>query len=382
MPDDADIPTVQPADSPRELPVARQARRASPPESSGFRTLLRWFVSTALIVSLGINVVLVVWLLPDVRSNRLSERYYSGEFSASDKIAIVQIDGILMDGATDYASQQIKDAAQDEDVKAVVVAVNSPGGSVMASDLLYQQIKDLREGKWENQRRGKPVVVAMESVAASGGYYIAVPADKIFAQPATQTGSIGVWLSLLDLSKVPEHYHIDMRTFQAGELKTSGGMFKDMTPQERKYLQEGVDKMYDRFLKVIKEGRGSRLKHNLRDEIASTRVELKDGQIYVRRLADGGVFMADDAKNYGLVDEIGYTREAVEEAKQIAGLRTAKVITYNRPVTFMGALLGVENKTPEPQLRLDQIPGTTARLWYLAPGYELTGARLPLQLPK
>lgn len=378
-----DIPSVQPIGGGNEPPVARPARVSyGPPPPSAFASVLGWMFRIVLVASLFGNVLLLYLYLPDsmLGSNRLTEKYHSGSASARDKIALVRIDGSIIEGLMGYASQQIRDAARDDRVKAVVVAINSPGGSVTASDQLHKQISDLRDGKWEkpsgSSSNAKPVVVAMESIAASGGYYIAVPAQSIFAEPTTITGSIGVYIPILDAHELVEKYGVKMHYVKKGELKASGSMFKEFTPEERQEYEEETEATYQRFMKIIRDGRGSKLKAGLRDELKIPSL-IRPGETVTRRLADGGIFTPAIALQYGLIDQIGYTDDAVAEAKKLAGITEAKVITYNRPISFSESFLGMDAKNHESALSLHNVPGLTARMWYLTPGYELSGVKVP-----
>jgi len=375
-----EIPSVQPIQPADDFPVARRMRSANGP--SGFQAVVGWMLRVVLVLSLLANAYFIFKYMPasTASSGKLTERFHSGNANAASKIAIVRIEGTIVEGLISFASQQIKDAARDDDVKAVVVVVNSPGGTVTASDQLWKQIKDLRDGKSERQSFKKPVVVSMESVAASGGYYIAAPAERIFAQPTTVTGSIGVYASFLDLHEFAQKYGVTMNTIKKGELK-GGSMFHAMKPEERREWEDLLEHTYQRFMAIVKEGRdgqkgGPRLKYGLRDEI---QLKSREGETFVRRLADGGVFNADQARDLGLVDQIGYLEDAIQESKKLAGLTEARVVSYDRPFTLLGALIGIRHREADGALHLNDIPGVTRRLWLLTPGYELSGIKVPQQ---
>jgi protease-4 len=337
------------------------------------------FLILVLLVS---NLILLVSFLAYVASANSSatvvEKHHGGDANAEAKVALVRIEGTILEGFVGFAHQQIKAAAQDDQVKAVVLVVNSPGGSVTASDQLWKQIKDLRDGKWDHQAGPKPVVAAMASIAASGGYYVAAPAQTIVAEPTTITGSIGVYAPFLDVHQLAEKYGVAMNLIKKGELKASGSMFHPMTPEERIHWDEMLEAVYQRFMNVVKEGRdgqvgGKRLKYGLRDEIKLTS---HDGKEYVRRLADGGIYTSAQALQYGLVDQIGYLDDAITEAKKLAGLTQANVVSYGKPATLADLVLGAQ-PAPAGAVRLTDVPGATARAWYLTPGYELTGVAVP-----
>jgi protease-4 len=333
-----------------------------------------------MVAAILLSIIFILFLWSTINGNRLGERHYAGDEHAPDKIAIVRVDGPILEGFLGYANQQLQEAARDEDVKAVVLAINSPGGSVTASDQLWKKVKDLRDGRWEKQTGAKPIVVSMGSIAASGGYYIAAPADKIYAEPTTITGSIGVYAPFLDLHKLAQDHGIAMNLIKKGELKASGSMFHEMTAEERIEWDEMLETIFQRFMTVVREGRneqkqyGKRLKYDLRDEIKLTS---KDGKPYVRRLADGGIYTADQAKEYGLIDGVGYMDDAIAEAKRLVGLSQANVIAYNRPPSLLDLALSVRSQPPETAgLNLLDVPGATARLWLMTPGYELSGVKV------
>ncbi len=345
------------------------------------RSRRRRLVVGLLILSVVLNVVFIwLWLFSGP-SDRLPERYHGGERSAEAKIAIVRIEGLIAEVFSSHVSRQLQSAARDDDVKAVVLAINSPGGTITASDLLHKQIKDLREGKWQGQSAGKPIVAAMESIAASGGYYIATPADQIVAQPTTITGSIGIYAALPDLSRVPERYGIDLKVLKRGELKGIT-MFREMSPAEQQNLEDMLEHGYERFMRIVADGRGNRLRHGLRDELTPSEGKprvLSNGRPYVRRLADGGIFTADEALRFGLIDGIGYLDDAIDRAKALAGLQEARVIAYVRPTGWVQTLFGLHADSPEPAANAGPLPGLTARFWYLTPGYELSGLSVPVR---
>ena len=337
--------------------------------------LLRRGLLVVLFLLVMFNVWLFFLLAASLTDGSLQEKHYSGSESAREKVAVVRIDGVLMEGMIDYASRQIRTAAEDDDVKAVVLLINSPGGTVTASDRLHTQIMDLKDGKWPRQKAGKPIVVQMTSIAASGGYYIAAPAQTIFAEPTTVTGSIGVYANFFNVHKLAEKHGVEFKMFSRGELKGGGSPFHPMTSEQEHEWSELIEHSYQQFQKIVADGRGPRLKYKLREEITLTDSK---GKPYVRRIADGGVFTAEQALKFGLVDKIGRLRDAIAAAENLAGLQNARVITYARPVTLSEALLGIQAPPPPAAVHLDHLPGLTRQLWFLTPGYELSGVKLPL----
>jgi protease-4 len=325
------------------------------------------------------------------------ETYHSGSRKASDKVAIVSIEGVILEGLIAYPTKQIEQAARDEKVKAVVVRVNSPGGSITASEELHERIIRLRDGdpdqKDKNNQplKGKPVVVSMGSLAASGGYYISVPGKKLFAEPTTTTGSIGVYTSLPNLKGVSEKYGFTMITIKAGEIKDAGSMFGTLTPRERQVFQDMVNESYERFMDVISKDRKELTRAKL---LARFPVKplCPDPQApndpeavkkYTRYRADGGGYSAAKAKELGLIDAIGTLDDAVKEAAKLAGLTNYKAVRYHKTLSISELLLSRQNVPPSGSaavqigpsdlglLEADRLESAlTPRIWYLAPGHE------------
>src|SRR5262249_54911585 len=157
----------------------------------------------------------------------VNEHFLSGKETAKDKIAVVKIDGVLMEGNMGFAQKEIDAAAADPHVKAVLLRVISPGGSITSSDDLYHRLTELRDGKNIKQKGGaKTLVVSMGAVAASGGYYISMPAKYIVAETTTITGSIGVYAAFPNIAGLAKEYGFGMNVIKAGAVKDSGSMFK------------------------------------------------------------------------------------------------------------------------------------------------------------
>jgi protease-4 len=320
---------------------------------------------------------------------KLTVKHHSGDASADDKIAIINVSGVIMDGMMSYVNKQIEQAAADKHVKAVVLRINSPGGSITASDDLHRRLCELRDGK--DGHGPKPIVVSMGAMAASGGYYIAMPGKTIYAERSTMTGSIGVFIPLLNVKELGDKYGVKMEIIKAGAIKDSGSMFHELTPEERFVWQQMVNHAYGQFKDVVEEGRPS-LKGKLEDKVIDRQAavmvkeKVKVGDAYeekevekkiqyVRQRADGGIWTADEAKTYGLIDHIGYLDDAIKEAAKAGGLGSKyNVISYERQLTLADVLLGVKSPAPAMQVDPSQLAdGATPRLWYLAPQSELAG---------
>lgn len=227
-----------------------------------------------------------------------------------------QIDSITPDPTQDLLEELISDA----NVKAIVLEIDSPGGTTHASYEIYNLIA--------NTAQEKPVVAYFSSVAASGGYYIAAPASAIVAHPETITGSIGVIFGTLNMRELGEKIGVSDVTIKSGEHKDIGNAWRDMTPEERTILQEMVDESYDRFISVVDQHR---------DINAELRTEVLDGRILT----------ASQAVNAGLADAVGNLHDATEKAKELAEIDEADVVRYKRDTfwqTFFRS--GLQNAVP------------------------------------
>ncbi len=388
--------TPAPDPAPSAVPYASgPPQPPAPPRRSAVGTFLAGLGTTARILTTLIQCVLLLLVLGFLvflvagggkGETGLRERFYAGDQAAAAKVAVIQVEGVLFEGLTDYALKQIDAAAADDHVKAVVVRVVSPGGTITASDLLLRRLTDLRKGTTlRHPGAPKPLVISMGSVAASGGYYLAmIPSDPptvVFAEPSTITGSIGVYASFPNVEKLARDIGVEMHTIKAGDLKASGSLFKKMDKEEEKVWQDMVDHAYLQFLAVVEAGR-PQLKGKLQEDIViKETLKIRKGPAreqeinYTRYRADGGIFTADQALKYQLVDRIGYLEDAVAEAKKLAGLdQHSKVITYDRPFNLLGSLVGVRAANPGPSLDPGKLAAAAApRLWYLAPGHDLAG---------
>ena len=325
----------------------------------------------------------------DFSQSNLQENLHSGNASGKEKVAIVNLDGVIMEGMLGYVHKQIQQASKDKQVKAVVLRINSPGGSITASDELHQKLLELKKGNEARKTHAVPhLVVSMGSLAASGGYYIAMPSEKIFAERTTMTGSIGVYASFPNVEGLSKQLGAGMITIKQGEIKDSGSPFKLMGEKEKQVWQDMVDQSYNLFVKVVEEGRPA-LKGKLLEKVEIQPVQAGpnlNGKAvaYQRYRADGGIYTADQALKFGLVDQIGNLDEAINEAKKLANLpEDTKVVRYEKPKSFTEVLLDMKSGGTTPKgLDFSKLPQALApRLWYLAPGAELSGISATLTAP-
>jgi len=236
----------------------------------------------------------------------------------SARVMVLDLDGLILnvnergglfgleENPVGLLKEKLNIARDQDQIRAVVLRVNSPGGSVTASDIIHREIMEFRK------KSKKPVVCHMMDVAASGGYYAAVACDKIVASPTTVTGSIGVVMQVWNFRELMSFLMVKQVTIKSGPRKDMGNPFRDLMPEEKKILQGVIDSYFDRFVKVVADGRPEL------DEAA------------VRKVADGRIYTADEALKLKLVDRIGYLSDAIELAKKLANVDRAKVVMYNR----------------------------------------------------
>lgn len=235
---------------------------------------------------------------------------------AKEKILLVDIEGIISSLASpgfferegDILSRiyyRLEKAAQDKTVKGVILRLDTPGGEVTASDILYNEVLKFKE------KTGLPVVGLMMGVAASGGYYVASACDYIIAHPSTLTGSIGVISVFPNLQELFSKVGIKVNVIKSGQMKDSGGFWRDVTEEEKKVFQTIIDDYYQKFLEAVHQSRKDYLS---REELA--------------RIADGRVYTSSQAFDLKLIDEIGYFDQALKKILSLAALKEAKVIAY------------------------------------------------------
>ncbi|MCC6968534.1 MAG: signal peptide peptidase SppA [Nitrospira sp.] len=275
-----------------------------------------WQFSTGLVVlALALMQAACVTINLPPGPGALEEHKVSG--TGKDKVLLMDVSGVISSENKDgfYSSpgmlatvkEELERAAKDEHIKAIVLRINSPGGTVTASDIIYHELKQFRTS------RKIPIVASIMDVGASGGYYIAAAADTVLAHPSSVTGSIGVIMLTVNARGLLEKVGVETNAVTSGPRKDMGSPFRAMLPEERAIFQGVIDGFYQRFLQVVQEGRPG-----------------LNGET-VKKLADGRIYSGEQAKASGLVDDIGYLDDAIDLAKKKAGLTEAKVVTYRRP---------------------------------------------------
>lgn len=279
-----------------------------------------------------VGVALVGALVPDFEPPAGTAGFPSA--GTGPAVGVVRVQGVILSGeppitplATDgnaYSKpiiEQLRQAQEDFNVKAILLRINSPGGSVVGSDEIYQVLRDEID---------KPVVVSMGELAASGGYYIAAGADRIMANPATFTGSIGVILTHTNVEDLLNKVGVDVTIIKRGELKDELSPFREMTEEEQALWQEIIDEAYEQFVDVVVEGR------SMPREI-------------VRGLADGRVYTGRQALELGLIDELGNVPDAIELAADLGSIEgEPRIIEYRRRPSFWDVFMFQLTRPVEP----------------------------------
>ena len=246
----------------------------------------------------------------------LEEKQLGG--TGKNKVLLLEVSGLISSHESEgllserpsllaQMKEMLTRAADDKRVKAVVLRINSPGGTVTASDILYHELVAFKE------KRKIPVIASIMDVGASGGYYVAMAADKVVVHPSSITGSLGVIMLTVNARGLLEKVGIEATAVKSGPRKDMGSPFRSLTEDEQAIFQGVILGFYDRFLAVIKEGR-----RNL------TAADIK-------KLADGRIYSGEQATALGLVDGVGYLDDAIDLAKRESGLTEATVVTYRRP---------------------------------------------------
>lgn len=260
-------------------------------------------LACALVILNGLSCLVAVGISSAVAA------LFDSDVVPGPKVGIVRIEGIIVSGrppsprseGVTYSEQFIeiiRQAAENDDIKAIVLRINSPGGSVVGSNEIYQALLEL----------DKPIVVSMGELAASGGYYVSCAADEILVNPGTLTGSIGVITQIPNIQELMKKIGVDVNIIKSGEFKDEGSPFRPMTAAERKIWQEIIDEAYGLFIQIVAEGRDLPLET-------------------VRELADGRIYTGLQAIELGLVDGVGDLTDAINRAGELGGIKGKPKLT-------------------------------------------------------
>jgi len=289
-PDSARPPgEAQPPSSAHVAPTVRRSRAG----------LLFWGILSGCLVGL-VGLTFLMAVIGAVAGSSRSSGWNLGA-----RIAVVPIEGEILDARDTI--EAIHRYERNPAVKAIIIRINSPGGAIAPSQEIYEEIRKVR------LRSGKHFVASMDSVAASGGYYIAAACDQIVANPGTITGSIGVILQWMNVEDLLRWAKLRPETITAGTMKDAGSPYRSLSPQERAYFQTIAAQLHGQFIHAVAEGRSGRI-----------------SEAEVVRIADGRVFTGEEAKTLRLVDSLGNLEDAVKLASTLAGLKNVPSTIYPR----------------------------------------------------
>lgn len=275
------------------------------------------------------------------RTSPLEEKVVLG--TGGPKIAILDIQGLISESGRSSplgvsrpslvasAREALDLAAEDGDVAALLVRVQSPGGTVSASETLHHEIM-----LWKRET-GRPVVAYLQGLATSGGYYVAMAADEVIAHPTSVTGSIGVVMLGINVSGLMERFGVEDQTLTSGRFKDTGSPLRPMRLEERAHLETVIDDLHSRFREVIAKGRPD-LSEEAVDEVA-----------------DGRIFTARQALEVGLVDRIGHLEEAASQVEERIGATQSRLVIYSRPGEYRETVYSTPPAAPEPLVDIDPL---------------------------
>ncbi len=275
---------------------------------------------------------------------------------AKEKVLVVDVEGMIsslepgsvFNREGDMLSRvyaRLQKSAEDKLVRGIILRLDTPGGDVTSSDILYREVLKFKK------RTGLPVVALMMGVAASGGYYIASACDAIIAHPSTITGSIGVISLFPDMEGLLSKVGVKVQVIKSGELKDAGSPFRNLSEQEQRLFQGIIDELYERFLEVIHEKRKDAL-------------SLEE----IRELADGRVYTASQALKLKLIDEVGYFDEALARVLSLAKIPSARVVSYSYYPKRQSNIYASKPETPslfEGKSIVDALPKLQSGFYYL-----------------
>ncbi|MEM1058081.1 MAG: signal peptide peptidase SppA [Verrucomicrobiota bacterium] len=349
MSNDAPLPPVPPANTGPGAPPPGQpypSPAPAPPASSG--RLKGCLLVAGLLVLMGsmlVNLVLFAALIgkSEARSTLQAAKPYQEEFvdgdrDADSKILLLEITGVITNfsdseitpSMVEIFRRQLRQGVGDDAIKAILIKINSPGGEVMASDILYHEIKKAREEK--------PLMVFMESVAASGGFYAAMGSEFVMANELTLTGSIGVIVQTLTYEQLGEKIGVKFNTFTSGPNKAMFGGPTQITPQQAEIIRSIVEESYGRFVGIVGESR----------QIDPDELRAK--------LADGRVLTGEQAKEAGLIDELGYVEDAYAKARELGKAKDAQIIRYRPEINFLELFSIFGEAQANPTLEVNLLP--------------------------
>ena len=298
------------------------------PRQRGFaRAIFTTLATTLFGISIALNIYLILFgALASARSSSRENVVVAGD--ETQKVAVVPIvNSMMLEKQAEQFDRAMSAVEKDGNVKALVLKIDTPGGAVTSADEMYHRIIVFKQRK-----PGIPVIVTMAGYATSGGYYAACASDYIFAQPTTITGNIGVLMPNYNMSKLADKWGIEDASLHStgADYKTAGSWLRPQTPEERAYLLDLIDSAFKQFKSVVSTGRKDRLTQN------------------IDAIANGKAYTADEAKQLGLVDQIGYEADAYQYAAPKAGLTNMQVVRFDEPASLLD-MFTASSTLPQPK---------------------------------
>ena len=341
-----DRPPAAPAPAPSPAAVVQVPRAAPAPRRSFFKRLLLSFAGLMFLGSILLNLWLLLLGMALLDKDRMDTTVIR-KGKSDQVVAVFELTGAIGGRQVREIDAFCRNVGPDKNVKAVVLRVDSPGGGASASDRIYRMLKDLKE------KNGKKLIVSMGGVAASGAYYASAPADEIYAEPTTVTGSIGAVGVLPGLKGTLEKIGLKIvliRSTKAQAWKAAPSMLEEPAGYQLAELQKLIDAIHDRFETIVRNERGGRIKAttsvNPYVGAGGEKFSVKETEPY-----NGRVYQADKAKEIGLVDGIGYEDDAIDAAAKLAKLAEPEVVLY-RIRKSLRRELGLMKQSPAVNLEL------------------------------
>jgi protease-4 len=344
-----------PPDGRGEQPVAvPQYIVSAPPRRSLLLPVFFVLLLFAFFGSMMLNFLLILAVgatASEKAETRIQDEYVSHLRQSSNKIAIISIEGVITSGKG-FFERQMEQAEKDwnsGELKAIVLRVNSPGGTISGSDLMLHQLREFRE------KTKLPIVVSMGALAASGGYYVSMAVgdteDSIFAEPTTWTGSIGVIIPHYNVAELMKKIGVEADEVTSHRLKGMGSITRQMTDEEKKLFQDLVNDGFIRFKEVVKSGRP----------------KFRNNDESLDQIATGQIFTAEQAKQSGLVDQIGFLEKAVDRAVELANVSAedVSVVRYKSEPTLAEAIFGGQSNARAKVDLETLLDAATPRAYYL-----------------
>ena len=287
-------------------------------------------------------------LSADLGTSVGTETVISGDDSAPHRVVVLPIVGEIETEEDGFIATAIKELEEDDKLAAVVLRIDSPGGTISGSDYYHHLLTELKK------KKNVPIVVSMGDLTASGGYYISMVGDKLFAERSTTTGSIGVIIPMYNAASLCEKLGVRSAAITSGAMKGMGNFTKEPTPEEIAIWQSLVDDGYEQFLDVVRAGRPY-----FQDE---------DKDAELREIADGRVYTAPQALEKHLIDEIGFLSDAIDAAIELAGLdkNEVQVVRFDEEPDFLSSL-GLTMKSEKAKLNKAVDAVAVPRAYYLCP---------------